>query len=207
MSPKVDVSEERRQQILEAATSVFSRLGFHKARMDDIVEESGLSKGALYWYFKSKDDIILAILDNLFEQDLSHLQLVTESDLKSSASETLRKFTHNALADIKQMLRLMPLTYEFYAMAFRNKSVKQALKGYLRKYIGVLTPIIQKGVDDGEFRRVDPQDAAISLGAMIEGILLLWTYDPETIDLDRHFEIATDLFLQGLETSHRPEYE
>ena len=104
---------------------------------------------------------------------------------------------------VRNMLRLMPLTYEFYAMAFRNNSVKQALKGYLRKYIGILTPIIQKGRDNGEFRQVDPQDAAITLGALLEGIILLWTYDPETIDLEHHFEVATDLFLQGLEARHR----
>ena len=53
MAPRPDVSEERRNQILEAATTVFARLGFHRARMDDIVQEARLSKGALYWYFKS----------------------------------------------------------------------------------------------------------------------------------------------------------
>ncbi|HET7081061.1 MAG TPA: helix-turn-helix domain-containing protein, partial [Chloroflexia bacterium] len=57
MSPRPDVSEERKNQILDAAAAVFSRLGFHEARMDDIVRESGLSKGTLYWYFTSKDAI------------------------------------------------------------------------------------------------------------------------------------------------------
>jgi len=56
MSPRPDVSEERKNQILDAAGKVFARLGFQKTRMDDIVEESGLSKGTLYWYFKSKDE-------------------------------------------------------------------------------------------------------------------------------------------------------
>lgn len=64
-----DVSEERRSQILDAAVAVFARLGFHQARMDDIVQEAGLSKGALYWYFKSKDEIVMAILSSLFERE------------------------------------------------------------------------------------------------------------------------------------------
>ncbi len=67
MSPREDVSEERKEQILDAATEVFAQKGFDKARMDDIVEETGLSKGALYWYFKSKDDIIFAIMDRIFQ--------------------------------------------------------------------------------------------------------------------------------------------
>jgi len=55
-----DAGEVRRNQILDAATAVFARLGFERARMDDIVEASGLSKGALYWYFNSKEEIITA---------------------------------------------------------------------------------------------------------------------------------------------------
>jgi len=57
MSPKHDVSEERKSQILDAAMDTFSEMGFHKARMSDIAETSGLSKGSLYWYFDSKDSI------------------------------------------------------------------------------------------------------------------------------------------------------
>ncbi|TET82024.1 MAG: TetR/AcrR family transcriptional regulator [Anaerolineales bacterium] len=62
ISPKPDLSAERREQILNAAEKVFTRLGFSKARIDDIVAESELSKGAIYWYYKSKDTIIAALL-------------------------------------------------------------------------------------------------------------------------------------------------
>ena len=54
MTPRPDVSAERTAQIVEAAIAVFSRLGFHKARMDDIAREAGVSKGTLYWYFESR---------------------------------------------------------------------------------------------------------------------------------------------------------
>ena len=60
MSPRPDVSDLRQGQILDAATKVFARLGFHKANMDNIAEEADVSKGLLYWYFKSKDAIISA---------------------------------------------------------------------------------------------------------------------------------------------------
>lgn len=59
MAPRPDVSEERKTQILTAATKMFTEHGFAEARMDDIAVESGLSKGALYWYFESKDAIII----------------------------------------------------------------------------------------------------------------------------------------------------
>ncbi len=60
MSPKVSEKhlEDRRQQILDAAVTSFSRKGFHQATIEDIRLEAGLSRGAVYHYFKSKEDII-----------------------------------------------------------------------------------------------------------------------------------------------------
>ncbi len=87
MSPKPDVSEERKDQIAEAATTVFTQKGFDKARMDDIASEANLSKGALYLYFKSKDAIITHLLDRLFEREFSDL-LSLEDDPRP-ASEKL----------------------------------------------------------------------------------------------------------------------
>ena len=196
MSPRPDVSEVRIQQILEAAMAVFARLGFHNARMDDIVTESGLSKGALYWYFKSKDDIIQAILDNIFERELAHLRSLQTAS--GPASQRLLEFTHRAVQDLKKMIRLMPITYEFYALAFRQKAVRQAIQGYFRSYLNILVPLIQQGVDQGEFRPVDAQAAAIAVGALLEGAILLWVIDPETIDFEAHILSGTQLLLAGL---------
>ena len=58
MPSKDDLTNERRAQILQAAATVFARSGVNGARMDDIVAESGLSKGSLYWYFDSKQEIV-----------------------------------------------------------------------------------------------------------------------------------------------------
>ena len=76
MTPRPDVSAERTEQIVEAAIAVFSRLGFHKARMDDIAREAGVSKGTLYWYFESKDAITKALLQYLFDQEVQEVTTV-----------------------------------------------------------------------------------------------------------------------------------
>ena len=73
MSPRPDVSDERKSQIINAAEGVFTKKGFDEARMDDIAEETGLSKGTLYLYFKSKDDLIIAILDRMFQREFKQL--------------------------------------------------------------------------------------------------------------------------------------
>jgi AcrR family transcriptional regulator len=53
--------QARRRQIMDAAVTCFARSGFHAATMQDIVAETGLSAGAIYRYFKSKEDIVAAI--------------------------------------------------------------------------------------------------------------------------------------------------
>jgi AcrR family transcriptional regulator len=87
MSPRIDVSEERKAQILEAAKESFTERGFHKTRMSDIAEASGLSKGTLYWYFESKDAIILSLLERVFEPELQDLKSLLNDD--QSAKERL----------------------------------------------------------------------------------------------------------------------
>ena len=64
--PKISEAqkETRRQQILDAALTCFSRDGFHNTTTADIVRESGVSQGTLYLYFATKDDIVVALADD-----------------------------------------------------------------------------------------------------------------------------------------------
>jgi AcrR family transcriptional regulator len=196
MSPREDVSEERKEQILDAATEVFAQKGFDHARMDDIVEETGLSKGALYWYFKSKDDIIFGIMDRLFRLEFRELEEIKQSE--SSATEALRGFTEVAIKDINRMVHFMPITYEFLALAFRNKLVQKAIKQYMNSYVSILDPLIQRGVESGEFKKVNPREVSAAVGAIIEGTMLLWVYDRNLIEPEKNIRASITLLLDGV---------
>lgn len=197
MSPKPDVSEERKLQIIEAAVSVFAREGFNKARMDDIADKAGLSKGALYWYFKSKDAIILTILDSLFSREISRIQKLADIDLP--VREMMKVYIDSITKDLGAMKPMMPILFEFIAMAFRQKNIRKSLQKYFKNFMEVTEPLIQRGIDKGEFIPVDPTNASQTIGAIIEGSVLLWSYDPETIDLKALIESSVNLLLEGLE--------
>ena len=95
MSPRPDVSEERKDQILDAASEVFAEKGLHESRMDDIVAKSGLSKGALYWYFKSKDDILISIFDRMFKENMIIWKKILISERTSNpATSFFRRTCH-----------------------------------------------------------------------------------------------------------------
>ncbi len=196
MSPKTDLSEERREQITEAATKVFAEKGFDKARMTDIAEEAELSKGALYLYFKNKDAIITHLLGKLFEREFADLLLL--KDAPRPASEKLLLFTEEMIAGMQNWTKLIPIMYEFLGRLFRQNAVQKAFKTYLHTYFNLITPIIQDGIDAEEFRANNAKDVAITIGAIFEGTILLWVYDPETVDLERNLQSGMDLVLEGL---------
>ncbi len=197
MTPRPDVSQERTAQILDAAMEVFAGKGFHKARMEDIARRAGLSKGALYLYFRSKEAIILALLDRLFRREMEGLT----ADLPdASAEERLLYFLDAIIANVGTWLRLLPVAYEFLGLIFRHKTVQKAFRQYMHDYLERAVPLIQDGIDRGEFRPVDATDAALALGALFEGTLLLWVYDSETVDVERHLRTGVRLLLDGLKT-------
>jgi len=197
MSPKPDVSEERKDQIMNAAEEVFSQKGFSDARMDDIAEETGLSKGTLYLYYKSKDDLIIAILDRIFQREFRAFENLDLSSM--SATEAVWMFTDTTIKDIKVMMRLLPITYEFMGLAFRNKLVQKTFKTYLNYYLDLLIPIIQHGIDSGEFRPANAKEVAIAMGAIMEGTLLLWVYDNSLIEPEKHLRSGMKLLLEGVQ--------
>lgn len=181
---------------MTAAERVFSRKGFDQARMDDIAVETGLSKGTLYLYFKSKDELIIKILDRIFQREFKDLEALDFSEI--SATEALWRMIDIATKDIKIMMRLMPITFEFMGLAFRNKFVQKSFKEYINRYLGLLTPIIQYGIDSGEFRQGDPKEMAIVVGAVIEGTLLLWVYDKNIVDPEKHVRSGLHILLDGI---------
>jgi AcrR family transcriptional regulator len=200
MAPKPDVSEERRNQILEAATAVFARLGFHKARMDDISEEARLSKGALYWYFRSKDAIIDALLKRFFDRDFADLRALLHAE--GPASERLLAYARQSAAEIERTAWFSSLAFDILGLLGRQSFVKQYLQQYYTRYQQELGAIIQQGIDAGEFRDIDPKSATIAMLSLYEGMLLLWVVDHETVPLQQSIETSMALLLDGMKKEH-----
>ena len=197
MSPRPNVSDERKAQIINAAEDVFTQKGFNEARMDDIADETGLSKGTLYLYFKSKDDLIIAILDRMFQREMRQMEGLDQAGL--SAADAIWKMTEAVTNNILGFVRLVPIVYQFLALAFRNKYVQKALKKYINQYIDMITPIIEQGIKSGEFRKVNAREVAIAMSAIIEGTLLLWVYDRDLVEPEKHIRSGVKLLLEGVQ--------
>jgi AcrR family transcriptional regulator len=189
---------ESKAQILATAMSVFAEKGFAKASMNDIVRASGLSKGGVYWHFKSKDALITAIFDQFFMEQLALLDEVMAGEGTAAAKlQQLAAFTGTGMVEVATQF---PSPLEFYALAAREDSLKTNLQDHFQSYRSKIGRLVAQGIAAGEFRSQNGEDVANTIMALFEGVLLIWAVVPESVHLETQVETAVQLLLQGLQT-------
>ncbi len=191
-----DVSEVRKEQILQAAARVFVRKGLDAARMEDIAQEAGLSIGGVYWYFKGKEAVVQALLEEMFDADLRGLHGVLAAD--GSVRDRLAAYVRISLTETAPQ---SPLSNELYSLATRNAEARTHLLAYLGEFQRLLAALIQQGIDRGELRPVDPRLAALTLLAAYEGFTELAMLGLPDAPGDAALLAMLDILLSGLSLS------
>ena len=194
--PRPDVSDERRSQIIEAALKVFIRKGYRKVTMPDIARQAGLSIGGVYWYFKGKDEIVQAMMEDVFQKDLSALDLLIEEG--TSSAQRLKSFVAAYVENYNEVQWMNSIVFEFYGEAVHNPKTQAFIQNYLSRYRRALAQLIEQGIQRGEFRPVNAEDVANAILGLEEGLSLLVVADPGNINWSRSFQSAADLILDGL---------
>ena len=190
------MSTDTRQQILEAAIAVIAEKGFVEASMNDIVRASGLSKGGVYWHFKSKDDVIAAVFDAFFAGQMAALDAMLAQP--GSAAAQLRQLGALSVAAVAEMAAQFPSSLDFYAMAARDEALLAVLRQHFAGYETRIAALVAAGVASGEFRAVDVDATAVTIISLFEGVLLLWGVLGDQLDLAGQMAAALELLLAGL---------
>lgn len=164
--------EERPQQILDAALSVFAEHGIDAAKLEEIAARAGVSKGTIYLYFPSKEELFREVVRQRIGPAIANADQINASG--ESAEQQLRSYiTHQweclGLADSEGWIRLVMLELHKYPdlAAFHWDEV-------VARSNTILGDIIARGVANGEFRPIDPLTAA----QMVKSVVLmhvLWT--------------------------------
>ncbi|MBK8900416.1 MAG: TetR/AcrR family transcriptional regulator [Anaerolineaceae bacterium] len=190
---------ESKAHILATALAVFAEKGFARASMNDVVRTSGLSKGGVYWHFKSKDDLITAIFDHFFVEQLAQLDEMLAGE--GTAVTKLMQLASQTGQSVAAMASQFPTPLEFYALASREAGLQTLLQTHFQSYETKIAALVAQGISNGEFRSVDSQATAKTIVALFEGVLLIWAISPDLVDLGTQVETAVQLLLQGLQTT------
>ncbi len=194
--PRPDVSEARKAQILDAARRVFAAQAFSEVKMQDIAQEAGLSVGGVYWYYKSKDQLIAAILQENATAIRADLDALAAMD--APAQQRLETFFRQILDATDQLAELYVTGAKLYAMTSPDPEMRRAIESIGRAYHEGLATLITQGIARGEFRPAPAQDVATALIGLYEGLMLLWSMDPQGARVKDALQVGASLILEGL---------
>jgi AcrR family transcriptional regulator len=197
MSPKVDVSAERKQQIYRAAITCFNRNGYFQTTMDDIVAESGLSKGTLYWYFDSKKELFLALLQDFLDPVGREWDAIV-ADEALSATEKLLASLGIFRDQFSEMVDFIAFFMEALAQTSFDADVQQVTREFYTPYLKNMDTILQEGIVRGEFQVEDVQATSVVILAMFDGLTLAVGTGIIDDDPNKLLDAAAALVLRSL---------
>lgn len=197
------VREQRREQLLQAAQRVFSRSGFHAAKVADVAAEAGVSQGTVYHYFDSKEELLLAVFTD-WETDNLQAEIGQLLESVPSAAEALAMLAQAATARVSASMELLEASVEFWSHIPRNEQIRQGFQRMFAHMATDIARVIQGGIDAGEFRQLDAEVMARLMIATYDGLVLQWLSDRQGIDWQASTQTLTTVLLQGLQTAHSP---
>jgi AcrR family transcriptional regulator len=196
MAPRPSVEEERRSEILQAALTCFARKGYDRTTMDEIAAELPFSKGLLYYYFKSKRELFLALL-----QDWATTSVQTWETLLSSEDDPTARL-HKSAEFATQLLAssadLARVEMEFWGQLGREPDAAEAFREIFAEFRQLLANVIHEGIADGQFRRVNAEALAAALVGMYDGLALQAIVQPDAFDWVQVGETIVEVVLNGL---------
>lgn len=187
-------SEETRARIIDSAIKLFSSRGYNTTSVDDICAEAGISKGAFYHHFESKQALFLALLDGW----LQAIDKAIEASKDQTAPETFMQMTEAFPYIFETAGEGLPMFFEFWLQASRDKKVWEASIAPYRRYHKYFTSLIKKGVEEGSFVEVDPELASRMIVSTAMGLFLQSLLDPKGAKWEGVARDSTNLLLNSL---------
>ena len=169
--------ERRRAEILEAARRCFARDGFAGATLQDVFTESGLSAGAVYGYFQSKHDLVLAIAEDRHAEERAALAAPADQDVIDALKSLMQRFFDAYLNNGAEMKRRISLIT--WAEALFYDAVRASVRQGVDEPRDALAALLRRGQREGSVRRNLNVDAmTASMVAMLQGLVLQKLWDP-----------------------------
>ena len=177
----------RKQSILDGALKVFKTHGIEKTTMDEIALESGFGKATLYYYFASKDEVFIAIMEDGWKKLWEGIESKIVEELGP------RKKFMGIIKTMANIVRDNRILYGFLFTApnYIQDESKQIWKTYQERLYAILKSIIEEGINKKEFIDLDPGMLMKAIGGLFHGLLI---ENDDELD-DKEFSLMLNNFL------------
>lgn len=178
--------QKTRQHLLDAALEVFWRDGVTRASLQAIAQEAGVTRGALYWHFKNKEDLF----ETLFEQQYADFFAAFNDQTLRDNQDVWTHLQHNLTA-MFETLATRESKHKFCNVMFSkceqtagNETITELACRYHRLFQKQITYALQLSREQGRLpENTDIELAAIYLESSLVGLIKIWIDEPERFDL------------------------
>ncbi len=186
MTPRPQIDHVRRPQLLEAAAAVIAERGIAATRIADIAERAGTSPPAVLYWFKSKDELLAEALT--VQEERFYGQLTDRMAALSSPRDKLRLILETSADEYDWTLWM-----ELWTRALRDSSSRAARSRLDERWRSQIAAVIREGQRAGEFGEADPDDVALVLSSLIDGLAVQVTLGDPSVTKERMLERALEI--------------
>ena len=188
--------EETRSRILEAAVECFAQRGYDATGVAEICDSAGVSKGAFYHHFPSKQALFLELIGRWLAR--LDAQLASAQAEVDTFPDKLVRMAGMASQVFREASGQLPMFLEFWTRAAREPEVWQATIAPYRRYRAFFSGMVEAGVAEGTLRSVDPDVAAQVIVSLAVGLVLQGALDPDGADWSQVTRESIQMLLEGL---------
>jgi len=196
---------QRRREILDAARQEFFERGFHQPTVDDVAARAEVSKGTIYLYFKSKEEILAHLLLEGLDLLVEQMKAACSPEHTTTAEQALRQlalaYLHFCQANPHYFRLIMAFDRGRFEESISSELHQQVLSQSLQG-LDLLARTVKRGAEAGDFHVDDSWQAAGSVWAALNGVLVLMAHPLRQQllrnDLETMFEATLDLVVKGL---------
>lgn len=189
----------RKEEILLAAKTVFLKKGFYEATMDDIARETGLSKGALYLYFPSKERLVAELMEKSLEGYVHLTQEVLQA--KEASAERIARYVGAAFdyfGKNADLIRMVMMLKGDIGCSCMQKNFHEKANEIMIQVNNNLSAIMKAGIKEKTFKDRDPEKMALALSGMVHEFLMkaIFTRTKKTLEEDK--KTILEIFFEGV---------
>jgi AcrR family transcriptional regulator len=193
---RLESKARTREGLIAAARRVFLERGFHAATLEEIADDAGYTKGAVYSNFVGKDDLFLAVLEEHYTERAKAYQAIMVGE--PTIEETFRATARFMLDAYAREPAWWPLLSEFSTHASQHPAPNARLRAARDRFMGAVAGAIERGAErHGVMFALPAREIARGAGALLRGMAVEWLIDP-SLDRADVFEEMLAAYLRGL---------
>lgn len=190
-----------RGQILDAAERVFQRRGVSRTSLQEIAQEAGLTRGAIYWHFQNKGDLFNAMLERVtlpMEASFKEQPGLSDDKPLEQVRQSIANAFHQAVHD-PQVRRVFEIATHMVEYVDELADVRERHVAERGECMGDMEHLLARAMELGQLgQRMTPSVAATGLHALVSGLLQNWLLAPSAFDLEEVGAQTLEAYLAGL---------